>query len=154
MISFRIPFLVAGIAHQGCRHPFPKMRLTRALPFTLVALTPLLASAAEWSGVSDFSLVPRYDSLGDTPPGCPECPACFNCQLNNDNCTHFAECNSFNGKCSCPPGFGGDDCSVPCVVRWPTATTDRNVLPTPVSASLAGRASTAMFATLIMHAML
>ncbi|KAJ5997146.1 hypothetical protein N7499_006538 [Penicillium canescens] len=89
------------------------MRLTRALPFTLITLTPLLASATEWSGVSDFSLVPRYDSLGDTPPGCPECPACFNCQLNNDNCTHFAECNSFNGKCSCPPGFGGDDCSVP-----------------------------------------
>lgn len=23
-------------------------------------------------------------------------------------------CNPFDGKCVCPPGYGGDDCSKPC----------------------------------------
>ncbi len=28
-------------------------------------------------------------------------------------CAQYAACNKYNGKCSCPPGFGGEDCSVP-----------------------------------------
>ena len=58
---------------------------------------------------SDFSV------LDDRPDGCPKCPSCFNCNsgLETDRCTQFAGCNKYNGKCSCPPGYGGDDCSEP-----------------------------------------
>lgn len=49
--------------------------------------------------------------LRDNRP--PECPPCFNCQLDAFQCHQFADCNKYNGKCSCPPGFGGDDCSEP-----------------------------------------
>lgn len=51
--------------------------------------------------------------LEDRPPGCPKCPSCFNCNTESDHCTQFAACNKPYGKCSCPPGFGGDDCSEP-----------------------------------------
>ncbi|ORZ12015.1 hypothetical protein BCR42DRAFT_332368 [Absidia repens] len=44
---------------------------------------------------------------------CPECPACFNCMLPGFECLHFANCSDYNGKCNCPPGFGGDDCKQP-----------------------------------------
>ncbi|KAI9706648.1 MAG: hypothetical protein M1836_003657 [Candelina mexicana] len=47
---------------------------------------------------------------GDRPP---ECPPCFNCMLPVFQCAQYAECSKYNGKCSCPPGFGGDDCSQP-----------------------------------------
>lgn len=43
----------------------------------------------------------------------PECPPCFNCMLPAFSCAQYATCNEYNGKCSCPPGFGGEDCSVP-----------------------------------------
>ena len=56
---------------------------------------------------SDFSL------LDDKPDGCPKCPSCFNCNTEADRCHQFATCNKYNGKCSCPSGFGGDDCSEP-----------------------------------------
>ena len=58
---------------------------------------------------SDFSI------LDDRPDGCPKCPSCFNCNsgLESDRCTQYAKCNKYNGKCSCPPGFGTDDCSEP-----------------------------------------
>ncbi|KAG0304130.1 hypothetical protein BGZ98_005903 [Dissophora globulifera] len=41
------------------------------------------------------------------------CPPCFNCLLDAFPCSHFSPCNSFDGRCSCPPGFAGDNCSVP-----------------------------------------
>ena len=46
----------------------------------------------------------------DRPPGCPPC---FNCNLEAFQCAQFAGCNKYNGKCSCPPGFGAEDCSAP-----------------------------------------
>ncbi|KAF9428734.1 hypothetical protein BGZ94_001269 [Podila epigama] len=42
-----------------------------------------------------------------------ECPPCFNCQLEAFPCSHFAPCNPYDGRCVCPPGFAGDNCSVP-----------------------------------------
>ncbi|KIV94382.1 hypothetical protein PV10_02154 [Exophiala mesophila] len=45
--------------------------------------------------------------------GCPPCPRCFDCHYDEFHCQQFANCSSLNGKCVCPPGFGGDDCSEP-----------------------------------------
>ncbi|KAK3842498.1 MAG: hypothetical protein J3R72DRAFT_368062 [Linnemannia gamsii] len=42
-----------------------------------------------------------------------DCPPCFNCLLDAFPCSHFAPCNAYDGRCSCPPGFAGDNCSVP-----------------------------------------
>lgn len=86
-----------------------------AVPLSLLTLASLSDYTSAWSNESPNMkfAAQSLSPFDDRPPGCPECPACFNCQLDNYNCTHFAECNTFNGKCSCPPGFGGDDCSVP-----------------------------------------
>ncbi|KAF9920352.1 ATP-binding cassette sub- G member 2 [Linnemannia zychae] len=42
-----------------------------------------------------------------------DCPPCFNCLLDAFPCSHFAPCNPYDGRCTCPPGFAGDNCSVP-----------------------------------------
>nr|POF15530.1 abc transporter g family member [Quercus suber] len=42
-----------------------------------------------------------------------ECPPCFNCNLDDFVCYQFANCTRSSGKCSCPPGFGGEDCGTP-----------------------------------------
>ncbi|KAI8996798.1 hypothetical protein BDB01DRAFT_768528 [Pilobolus umbonatus] len=43
---------------------------------------------------------------------CPECPVCFNCQLDNNRCNNGGECGA-SGICSCPIGWGDLDCSQP-----------------------------------------
>ncbi|PHH59424.1 hypothetical protein CDD81_3210 [Ophiocordyceps australis] len=48
--------------------------------------------------------------MKDRPGGCPPC---FNCLLPAHSCAQYARCNEYNGKCSCPDGFGGDDCLEP-----------------------------------------
>ena len=42
-----------------------------------------------------------------------DCPPCFNCNLDDFICHQFANCTKSSGKCSCPAGFGGEDCSRP-----------------------------------------
>lgn len=42
-----------------------------------------------------------------------KCPPCFNCMLPTFECKQFASCNEYTGRCDCPAGFGGDDCSEP-----------------------------------------
>ncbi|GAA5795628.1 hypothetical protein HPULCUR_000990 [Helicostylum pulchrum] len=42
-----------------------------------------------------------------------ECPPCFNCMLPGFECLHFANCSEYDGKCNCPPGFGGENCQQP-----------------------------------------
>lgn len=54
-----------------------------------------------------------FSLLDDRPDGCPPCPRCFDCHYEEFACTQFAECSQYNGKCSCPSGFGGDDCAEP-----------------------------------------
>jgi hypothetical protein len=49
-------------------------------------------------------------AANDRPDGCPPC---FNCNLDDFVCHQFANCSQANGRCSCPPGFGGNDCSDP-----------------------------------------
>ncbi|KAL1975489.1 hypothetical protein VTN31DRAFT_3881 [Thermomyces dupontii] len=56
------------------------------------------------------NIQPILSALDNRPP---ECPPCFNCQLDAFQCHQFAPCNNYTGKCSCPPGYGGDDCSTP-----------------------------------------
>ncbi|EMC94320.1 hypothetical protein BAUCODRAFT_149488 [Baudoinia panamericana UAMH 10762] len=46
----------------------------------------------------------------DRPDGCPPC---FNCNLDDFVCLQYANCTRSSGKCSCPPGFGGEDCGAP-----------------------------------------
>lgn len=50
---------------------------------------------------------------GGKKPNNDQCPPCFNCMLPMFECKQFSECNSYNGRCECLEGFGGDDCSVP-----------------------------------------
>ncbi|KAM5465593.1 FAD-dependent urate hydroxylase [Microsporum audouinii] len=83
----------------------------------LFALLPALqstwqASSYEINGTTDnFVSEATPFTLRSTRP--PECPPCFNCQLDAFKCHQFGKCNKFNGKCDCPPGFGGDDCAEP-----------------------------------------
>ncbi|EGC42721.1 ATP-binding cassette sub-family G member 2 [Histoplasma capsulatum var. duboisii H88] len=71
---------------------------------------PWLASA--FSNYSDSSpLLSSRVLLQDDRP--KDCPPCFNCELEAFQCHQFAACNKYNGKCDCPAGFGGDDCTLP-----------------------------------------
>lgn len=58
------------------------------------------------------SLLPRdvFSIYGDRPD---DCPPCFNCNLQDFQCHQFANCSAANGRCICPPGWGGEDCSEP-----------------------------------------
>lgn len=87
------------------------MRSASAYLLLCLAISSSTLATAAWSDFSDAGLVPRSLTLLDDRPA--HCPPCFNCQLVSYNCTHFAPCNQFSGKCACPPGFGGDDCSKP-----------------------------------------
>lgn len=42
-----------------------------------------------------------------------DCPPCFNCNLGDFKCMQYGNCTKSSGKCSCPSGFGGEDCSQP-----------------------------------------
>lgn len=70
------------------------------------------STVRSWNGYEDErNLLPSLFTVLDDRP--PECPPCFNCQLDAFQCKQYASCNRFTGKCVCDPGFGGDDCSTP-----------------------------------------
>ena len=82
----------------------------RSLGFGALAVG-LLVQSCLTSAQSNFSRVDlrsQFTILDEC-----NCPSCFNCRNPSDTCKQFATCDQFNGKCSCPPGFGGDDCSEP-----------------------------------------
>ncbi|GAA5925630.1 hypothetical protein JCM3775_001459 [Rhodotorula graminis] len=109
----------------------PGGHVVAAVPMPLAASRPFanLRNAArvevyehralpDYVGFSPASAVPHGSLMGDAlfalPPP-PECPPCnpFNCVLPAFGCLNNGVCNSFNGQCVCPPGFGGEDCSKP-----------------------------------------
>ncbi|KAL1634347.1 FAD-dependent urate hydroxylase [Neofusicoccum ribis] len=81
---------------------------------------PILAAAAAFSSVAaaqrtfanytSNDLQDPFSIYDDRPDGCPPC---FNCNLEQFPCHQFAPCSKSNGRCVCPPGFGGNDCSDP-----------------------------------------
>ena len=96
------------------KRPATSMRLRSQNIAVVVACITWTAAAYSNDTSSALSLQsPLYQLVDSQPPGCPECPRCFDCHNDEFSCQQFAKCNSNNGKCSCPPGFGGDDCSAP-----------------------------------------
>lgn len=79
-----------------------------------MTLLNLAGSCTAHKTYSNYSVAEAPDALfsiyGDRPEGCPPC---FNCNLEDFKCHQFAECSKANGRCNCPPGFGGEDCSEP-----------------------------------------
>ncbi|KAG9623068.1 hypothetical protein KCV04_g13024, partial [Aureobasidium melanogenum] len=96
-------------------------RATRVCSLTMrvlwLAAAALLSSATAYKTnqyQSDFSnslaSSTPFSIYGDRPD---DCPPCFNCNLDGFQCHQYANCTKSSGKCSCPSGFGGEDCSQP-----------------------------------------
>ncbi|KAF3933477.1 hypothetical protein ABW19_dt0204080 [Dactylella cylindrospora] len=75
-----------------------------------LSVAPLLSSAYNYSTPNPKFFSSLADKDKDKPK---ECPPCFNCHLPIHECKQFATCSSYNGRCECPPGWGGDDCGEP-----------------------------------------
>lgn len=75
----------------------------------VASLSP--SSVAALRNQSSIDILPRELALRQERP--PDCPPCFNCNLDEFPCLQYGNCSSTSGKCSCPPGFGGLDCSAP-----------------------------------------
>ena len=86
------------------------MRRQTSIAFLLTFLSSSWTVSAS-QNYSQSTLFPTDFSLMEDRPS--DCPPCFNCQLDAFQCQQFSACNKYNGKCSCPPGFGGEDCSKP-----------------------------------------
>lgn len=89
------------------------MRCTQWLLGSLSLIATSWAVSAYSNDTSSADLQTPFSIFGDRPDGCPPCPKCFDCHYEEFECKQFATCNQGNGKCSCPPGFGGDDCAEP-----------------------------------------
>lgn len=81
----------------------------------LIATSSLVSSAyakldLTFSSPNPAHFARNVNPLDDRPP---ECPPCFNCNLADFHCHQFGKCNQNNGKCQCPPGYGGEDCKEP-----------------------------------------
>ncbi|KAF7189662.1 ABC transporter G family member, partial [Pseudocercospora fuligena] len=81
-----------------------------SLPSTVLAAR----QTHQYYSTSDDLLLPRNPfELYQRDKRPEDCPPCFNCNLADMPCLQFGNCTKSSGKCSCPPGFGGEDCSQP-----------------------------------------
>ncbi|KAL2418913.1 ABC transporter G family member [Exophiala dermatitidis] len=87
------------------------MYLRGCPPTVLLIASVLLAAVTAYLNDTSAALV--QDPFYQLTDGCPPCPRCFDCHYDEFKCLQFANCSSLNGKCVCPPGFGGDDCADP-----------------------------------------
>ncbi|KAF2089160.1 transporter, ABC superfamily [Saccharata proteae CBS 121410] len=80
----------------------------------ILATLALVSTSGAQRTFSNYSsaelLQDPFSIYEDRPDGCPPC---FNCNLEDFQCHQFAPCGKNNGKCVCPPGFGGEDCAEP-----------------------------------------
>ena len=85
--------------------------ILRWTTLSALGLLGFLSSSQAYHNYSHSDILQSSFSLYDDRPS--ECPPCFNCNLEAFQCAQFGNCNKYNGKCSCPPGFGGEDCANP-----------------------------------------
>ncbi|KAK4942242.1 FAD-dependent urate hydroxylase [Elasticomyces elasticus] len=80
-----------------------------------LASVVLLVGHALWATAyyNDTSPALIQEPFYQLADGCPPCPRCFDCHYDEFKCLQYANCSNTNGKCVCPPGFGGDDCAEP-----------------------------------------
>jgi hypothetical protein len=84
--------------------------------WTLLSVAAAIASTASVHAYNKHNVYRSFDSdpglslFSEAPP---ECPPCFNCNLADFQCHQFANCTAASGRCSCPPGWGGEDCTTP-----------------------------------------
>ncbi|KAF2402889.1 hypothetical protein EJ06DRAFT_580110 [Trichodelitschia bisporula] len=89
------------------------MRQTTLL-FSAVAVLASSWTVGAYKGGRNYT-TPNMQSTpfsiyGDRPDGCPPC---FNCNLEAFQCRQFADCSPATGRCICPEGWGGEDCTEP-----------------------------------------
>ncbi|KAK9368703.1 hypothetical protein V1509DRAFT_622536 [Lipomyces kononenkoae] len=93
-----------------------KLRKWR-LAALLLIIVQLNVVRARRSDTQNATSVPVSNLLNSMYAGAPLGSAasdkCFNCLLPAYTCLQYADCRPYDGHCDCPPGFGGDDCSVP-----------------------------------------
>ncbi len=90
--------------------------LLQAASLVALSLLPPLAFADSPSDLyytTNDALLSQPDlfSVYDDRP--KDCPPCFDCNRDDFTCQQFANCSKSTGRCLCPPGFGGEDCSKP-----------------------------------------
>ncbi|KAL2040271.1 hypothetical protein N7G274_007174 [Stereocaulon virgatum] len=85
--------------------------ITRRTALAALGILSSIWSSHAYQNYSRTDLLESSFSVDDERP--PDCPPCFNCNLEVFQCAQYSSCNKYNGKCSCPPGFGGEDCSKP-----------------------------------------
>ncbi|CAK7269542.1 FAD-dependent urate hydroxylase [Sporothrix epigloea] len=88
------------------------MTLLRALVVGTGAVVMSNSFASAYANASMTSFNAIRAEMAFTNRG-SDCPPCFNCLLPSFNCGQFAECNSYDGTCKCPPGWAGIDCLEP-----------------------------------------
>ncbi|KAI0410028.1 hypothetical protein F4802DRAFT_11111 [Xylaria palmicola] len=85
--------------------------LSPSIRLAAIGAVSLSCVVAAQTNYTQVDMMRAQLALLDDRPG--DCPPCFNCLLPAYECGQFADCNTYNGKCECPPGFGGDDCLQP-----------------------------------------
>lgn len=84
--------------------------------FAALFAVPCLASAGRQMNqyyTTNDALLLRNEPFAGYEKRPEDCPPCFNCNLDDFVCMNSGNCTQSSGRCSCAPGFGGDDCSQP-----------------------------------------